>query len=393
MKKTLPLILGLLVVGAIVGFILIRNLTVSNSAESVRVAANLPLTGPVAAWSGDYPKGFQLGLDDACKSYGVARDVFKTDFQDNAGKPAQAASVAQMQLASGFDVYISGSSESSMAVVSEIDPLKVPHFIAAFDPFLASENPSRLRIMANSKIEAPLFIAYARAKAAKTVHIIHVNSKYANEEFDRIVQPALEQDGITVTSEAYEFATSDYKPIALKAKSIDADLIFVAGYSFQLRPLINDLRSNGLLADHGRVMGVMDVVDFLYDGTPLEELNNLVFACPLFDIPGAVPKAPEFRKEFENAYGKNPSYVPAYAYDNAWTIVKAFHESGNVSVESIRKALPFIGVTGKISLDEDGDIVATVAIASINSNGEVERLDISLPEPDLNTSREPAGAR
>ena len=45
-----------------------------------------------------------------------------------------------------------------------------------------------------------------------------------------------------------------------------------------------------VLVKGGRVMGVMDVVDFLYDGTPASELDGLVFACPLFDIPGVTPK-------------------------------------------------------------------------------------------------------
>src|SRR2546423_142049 len=131
-----------------------------STGQSIRIAANLPLTGPVAAWSGEFPNGFRLGLEDACKELGVDPKTFSTDFQDNAGKPAQAASIVQKQLASGFDIYISGSSEAAKAVVAQVDPLGVPHFIAAFDPFLAAESPSRLRIMANSKVEAPIFIAY-----------------------------------------------------------------------------------------------------------------------------------------------------------------------------------------------------------------------------------------
>ncbi len=31
----------------------------------------------------------------------------------------------------------------------------------------------------------------------------------------------------------------------------------------------------------------MDTVDFLYDGTPRTELEGMVFASPLYDIPGS----------------------------------------------------------------------------------------------------------
>lgn len=343
--------------------------------QTVRIAANLPLTGPVAAWSGEFPNGFKLGLEEASKELGVNPSTFTTDFQDNAGKPPQAASVVQKQLAAGFDVYISGSSEAAKAVVAQVDPLGVPHFIAAFDPFLAAESPSRLRIMANSKVEAPIFISYAKKRNAKSVYVIHVNSAYANEEFGKIVEPALKAAGMTVTDEAFEFENKDFKTIALKAARANPDLIFVVGYSFQLLPLLRDLRANGLVKD-GRVMGVMDVVDFLYDNTPKSEFEGLVFACPLFDIPGATPKAAEWRQRYQQRFGRNPSYVPAYAYDNAWAIVKAYKDSGKVTVDTIRSSMPFQGITGQIQLDADGDIIATVALAELGPDGKPRQVPL-----------------
>jgi len=347
----------------------------ASTGQAIRIAANLPLTGPVAAWSGEYPNGFRLGLEDACKELGVDPNAFTTDFQDNAGKPAQAASVVQKQLAAGFDVYISGSSEAAKAVVAQVDTLPVPHFIAAFDPFLAAESPNRLRIMANSKVEAPIFIAYAKKMKAKSVYVIHVNSAYANEEFGKIVEPALKAEGIAVTDEAFEFENKDFKTIALKAARANTDLIFVCGYSFQILPLIRDLRANGLVKD-GRVMGVMDVVDFLYDDTPAAELDGLVFACPLFDIPGATQKAAEWRQRYQQRFNRNPSYVPAYAYDNAWAMVRAYKNSGKVNVETIRAALPFQGITGEIKLDTDGDIIATVALAELGPDGKPRQIPL-----------------
>jgi ABC-type branched-subunit amino acid transport system substrate-binding protein len=123
-------------------------------------------------------------------------------------------------------------------------------------------------------------------------------------------------------------------------------------------------------------MGVMDVVDFLYDNTPKSELQGLVFATPLFDIPGATAKAADWRQRFQQRFNRNPSYVPAYAYDNAWAIVKAYKNSGKVNVESIRAALPFSGLTGEVNLDSDGDIIATVALAELGPDGKVRQIPL-----------------
>lgn len=376
MKRNYVILLVVALVLVSLGVWNCNRTTTTPPGPVVRIAANLPLTGPVAAWSGEFPNGFQMGIEEASKEFGVDPNIFKADFQDNAGKPAQSASVIQKQLSAGFDVYITGSSEAAKAVVGQLDPLGKPTFIAAFDPFLAAEAPSRLRIMANSKVEAPIFIEYAKKQQAKSVFVIHVNSAYANEEFGRIVEPALKAAGMTVTDEPFEFENKDFKTIALKAARAKPDLIFVCGYSFQLLPLLRDLRANGVVKD-GRVMGVMDVVDFLYDNTPKSELDGLVFATPLFDIPGATPKAAEWRQRYQQRFNRNPSYVPAYAYDNAWAIVKAYKNSGKVTVDSIRAALPFQGITGEIKLDADGDIIATVALAQLGPDGKVQQ--IALP--------------
>jgi len=372
MKNKNKLLIAAILVAALIAGVIVYSVN-PKEAAIVRIAANMPLTGPITAWSGEYPNGFKMGIEEACEEFGIDPKTFSTDFQDNAGKPSQAVTVLQKQMINGFDVYLCGTSEAAKAVVDQVDSLKVPNFLLAFDPFLAAANPNRLRILPNSKIEAPLFISYAKMKNAKSVYIIHVNSAYANEEFGKIVEPALEADGVKVTTEVFEFDTKDYKTIALKAAQANTDLIFVCGYSFHLLPLLQDLRSNGALKD-GRVMGVMDVVDFLYDGTSLKEFEGLVFASPLYDIPGKAASSESWRQRYKEKFGRVASYVPAYAYDTAQAIVRAYHQDQKVTTDSIRSILPFSGVTGEIQLDADGDIVSTVGLAKINSEGKIEHI-------------------
>ena len=342
----------------------------SGGTAKVRIAGNLPLTGPVASWSGLYPNGFRMGIEDASAQLGVSPDVFALDFQDNAGKPSNATSVYQKQQLAGFDVYISGSSEAALAVAPQVDASKVPHFIVAFDPFIVRGHPSRLRIMPNSKIEAPLFIEYAKMRNAKRVYIVSLNSAYANSEFGDIVVPGLQAAGIQSQVEKYEFEQRDFKTIVLKAAQYKPDLVFVCGYSIQVYPLLRDLRTGGMLKD-GSVMSVMDYVDLLYNNTPREELLGVVFAAPLVEVTNAVPTAKDWSARFQAKYNQRPNYVAAYAYDTARAIVKAYKESGKVDNETIRKALPLDGITGTVNLDNDGDIIATVTIARLAPDGSV----------------------
>lgn len=345
----------------------------SKPASTVKVAANIPLTGPISAWSGQYPTGFKMGIEDSAKKLNLASNSFQIDFQDNAGKPSTAVSAFQKQKLSGFDVYVSGTSEASIALAPQVEATGVPHFLVAFDPFLAREGKNRLRVLPNSKIEAPLFVDYAKKVNAKRVFIINLNSAYANSEFGSIVEPELKNAGIQFTHERFEFPEHEFRTITQKAKAYHPDLIYVCGYSTHLRPLLRDLRAAGLAKD-GTIMAVMDFVDFLYDGTPKEELQGIVFACPLFEVKNAVKGAEQWRQNYKTKNGKLPSYVAAYAYDTAGILATAYKRFGNVGMQSLRKSLPYDGVTGKINVDNDGDIIATITIAKLAPDGTVKQI-------------------
>ena len=344
----------------------------------VRIAANLPLTGPVAAYSGQYPNGFRMGLEEAAQKFKVDPSRITADFQDNAGTATTSVSVFQKQRLENPNVYVSGTSEAAIAIASQVDALGIPNFLVAFDPYLAREGPNRLRVLPNSKIEGPLFVQYAKQAKAKKVFILSLNSAYANSEVDNIIGPGLKEAGIDYQREQYEFSLRDFKNLALKAKAYSPDVTFVIGYSFHLKPLLRDLRGNGLIRK-GSVMAVMDFVDMLYDKTPKEELADIVFACPIFEVKDAISGANDWRQRYATRFGRQATYVEAYAYDTASLVVKALSQTGGVTSQNIRAALPLDGITGTVNLDKDGDIIATITIAELDAGGLVVEVPAKKP--------------
>lgn len=340
---------------------------------SVNIAANLPLTGPIASWSGQYPDGFKMGVAEACKDMGVSPERVQVDFQDNTGKAPVAVTVMQKQMLSNPDVYIAGTSDMAKAIAPKVDSANVPYLLAAFDAFLSQGSPNRMRILPHYKIEGPLYVKYAKQRKAKRVYIIALNISSIQEEFSKIVEPGLSAAKIAHAAEAFEFDTKQYRTIALKAKQYKPDLIFVSGFSFHIYPLLNALRTQGLIKD-GSVMCTMDFVDLLHNKTPKAELVGVAFASPLMEIPKAVPSAADWRKRYQQQVGKEATYVAAYAYDTARVLVTALNKSGKVDTASIRGALPFDGITGSINLDKDGDLVSTIAVAKVGANGAITKV-------------------
>ena len=342
---------------------------VTAAQAQVRIAGNLPLTGPVAAYSGNYFKGFEMGLEDACKKHNIDCSQFSLDPQDNAGKPTQAVSVMQKQLLNTPSVVISGTSAESLAVAPLVDKMGIPHFMVSFDTFIASRGKDRLRVLPNFKVEVPIYLRMIDKFKPKKVYTIALNFASTNEQFSAVIEPAMKERGISYKRENFDIGTKDYNNMVLKAKQYDPDLYIVSGFSFNCYPIMKALRTYGI--DPSKVMVTLDFIDLLYNNTPIEELKGFYYASSEFDIPGKNAMAPEFRDRFKAKFGRVPSYVEAYAYDTASIIVAAQAKYGKVTTENVYKVLPFDGMTGTVNLDKDGDIIGTVTLAQVTNEGKI----------------------
>jgi branched-chain amino acid transport system substrate-binding protein len=342
---------------------------VTAAQAQVRIAGNLPLTGPVAAYSGNYFKGFEMGLEDACKKHNVDCSQFKVDPQDNAGKPTQSVSVIQKQLLDNPTVVISGTSAESLAIAPHVDKMNVPHFLVSFDSFISSRGKDRLRVLPNFKVEAPIYYRALDKFKPKKVYVLALNFASTNEQFSVSIEPEMKKRGISFKRENFDIGTKDYNNMVLKARQYNPDLYIVSGFSFNVYPILKAMRTYGI--DPNNVMVTLDFIDLLYNDTPIDELKGFYYASSEFDIPGKNSMAPAFRDRFKAKYGKVPSYVEAYAYDTASIIVAAQAKHGKVTTETIYKVLPFEGMTGTVNLDKDGDIIGTVTLAQITNEGKV----------------------
>jgi ABC-type branched-subunit amino acid transport system substrate-binding protein len=338
----------------------------------VRIDVNLPLTGPQAVTASPYINGLLMGFDDGSKEQGVGRDAFELDIQSNDGAPKQAVSVLQKQLTGKFDVYISGFSSPARAVAPEIDKLDVAHVILAFDAFITAGSKNRLRLSPHYKLEGPLLVEYAKQQGAKRVAILSLNLASMFEEYTKLVEPELAKAGIVSMREVYDFGTTEYGPIALKAAEFKPDLVMVSGFSTSIYPMVKALRALDLIKD-GNVICAMDFIDLLHNNTPREELAGIAYVAPYFDLPGVVAGAADWIARYKQRFdGKEPSYIGAYGYDTARIIVTAYKKAGVVTTDSIRGVLPYNGVTGTVTIDDDGDLASTLGIAKIGKSGDIE---------------------
>ena len=76
----------------LVGGFLFQGCDGKKDTQKIDIEVNIPLSGPIANWSGQFPNGFKLGIEDASKKFNVDPEIFNVSFQDNSGDATQAIS-------------------------------------------------------------------------------------------------------------------------------------------------------------------------------------------------------------------------------------------------------------------------------------------------------------
>jgi branched-chain amino acid transport system substrate-binding protein len=347
--------------------------TAATVGAPTRIAVNIPLSGPVASFSGEWVNGLTLGIDDASGELGVARQAFVIDAQDNQAQPSLAATIAQKQVSEGFQVYASGVSQMSKAVAPSVDNTGAVHFLVSYDAHLTEGAQNRMRILPHFKAEGPVYAEYAKTRGATRVVSFTLNNPEIQGQFTEYVEPALEAQGIAFRREVYEFPQSDFRTQALRAKGFKPDLVLVSGFSVHVLPILRALRAQGLIGD-GNVLCIMDFNELLGGSVSAKELAGVAYIAPPFEFPENRPARDAWSAKYQQRFGKRPNFIPAFGYDTGRLIVAARKAKTVVNKEAIRAMLPYKGLAGEITVDAAGDLSTPLGILKVRPDGSVERI-------------------
>ena len=230
-----------------------------------------------------------------------------------------------------------------------------------------------MRMLPNFKDEATQYMRLVNKLEPQKIVAMAVNIASNVEMFEDVVGQMIVDEEIDYTFLPYDFDTSDYSNIALRAMNEDPDLYILSGYSFQIYGLMRALAAYGV--PPSKIVVTMDFVDLIYGDTPREELAGYYFTTPAFEIPGKSEQADAFRERYAARFGATPSYVEAFAYDTAAMVVTAYKNSGMVNPETIMALSPFTGVTGTVTFDEFGDVSGSTTVAQFGADGEITEVE------------------
>ena len=362
MKNKAALIIVGIAVALIAVGLLLRQSRETGVAASVRIAANLPMSGALATYGVAVREGASMALDDV-QATGAPPMV--VDWQDNAGDPKTAVSILRQQLLENPNIYVSGVKPETMAIKDEVSQLNLPHFVWIFDAIINNGTTNNFRTWVSYKIEPPIYIQYAKEHNAQRIAMTYVQLPHTVEEFEKILVPELKKEGSAdLLVEPYDFGRTDFKDIAAKIASFKPDLIILNGFQGDLVGLIRSLRPLGAITD-GNTIATYDLLDAARI-LGADEIEGIRIVTPVFETRPDSTKIGAWRKRFRDKYGREPLYTHAFAYDMIGAISAAsktlqLPASSEEWIHALR-SVDVDGITGPIRFDSDGDMVTPLEV-------------------------------
>jgi branched-chain amino acid transport system substrate-binding protein len=350
----------------------------------IKIGVFGPLTGDAAAFGQSERQGVELALKQWNAKGGVLGQKVVAVYGDDAGKPEQAVSVAQRLTTQDGVVVLLGSisSPATLAASQVAADTETPEIAvsATAQKITTQGNHWIFRsAVPDVKLAGDLVdFIHERYPDRKKVGFIYVNDDFGKGGLDAFKKRAQVYGIEVVDEEKYTRGDIDFTSQLTRIKQSGANLLVDwSRYT-----------ESALIQKQFKQMGI-DIPRFGCDGQALPKFRELAgdaangfYYATHFSVATAsnLEGAKPFIKDFEAAYGKEPDFVDAEAYDAANAALHAIQDAGNTDHTKVRDALlhvRFQGTRGEFAFDANGDPTFVTHVVRVENGKETNaRLEL-----------------
>ncbi|MFC4768097.1 ABC transporter substrate-binding protein [Effusibacillus consociatus] len=348
-----------------------------NSAETIKIGANLELTGGVAAFGASAFDGAKLAVKEINNAGGILGKKLELVQADNASKGEESTRAVQRLISSDKVVAIVGAATSgnTLAALSVAAEKKVPMITPSgtaakvtVDERSGKVNDWVFRACFIDPFQGTVMGNFATKDLnAKTAAIyIDTSSDYSKGLAKSFEEQFKKNGGQIVASESYQQKDTDFKAVLTRIKQKNPDVVYVPGYYEEV----------GKIVKQGRELGI--TVPFLggdgWDAPQLAEiagkdnLNNTFFSNH-YAADDKSPEVQSFVDSFKKEYGKTPDGFAILGYDSVNLIAQAIKRAGSTDTVKIKEALAstkdFKAASGTITYNEKHDPVKSAVVIEL----------------------------
>lgn len=329
------------------------------------IKALVPLSGRAASVATSIRSGVDLAKDELAKRYG---NRFEVVLLDSGSDPTTALSIYKQQI-EGKEKN-TGLWYTLSPVGKAIKPLlngKMLTLSLTGADGLSDPNKNIFQLSPKTIDIKPTLIDFMKKKNIKTVSIVYPGDVYGLENFHVVKSAVLESGGQIIEQMQYSDTDFDFRIQALKLKTKNPDMIFVAGlgnaYSSVLRDIHASEYAGILMADWS-----FTIPHFYMAYPKLTERMYVISTIP-----------PAFFEQAYNAKYDKPAWLMQVggAYDAVVLIAEACANT-DCSADEMGKYVAglkdYDGAMGKYSMSPVGDITVQAFVCKIK-NGKIIPLE------------------
>lgn len=213
------------------------------SAETIRLGAILPLTGPGAVVGTQEMRGIQFAMDAANAKGGVQGNKIEIQFEDNQAKPdVSVLSFNKLVDLQKVPMIFTGYSGPSLAMAPLATRKKVLLINAgAQSDKLGKASPYLVNTLPSTGDEVEVMSKYLIEQGKKNAVVLFENDAAGIGGRDDFLEMFPKAGGTVLAQEPVQFGQTDYRPALLKLASAKPDVMYVV-ITAGMVPLVQQLK-------------------------------------------------------------------------------------------------------------------------------------------------------
>jgi branched-chain amino acid transport system substrate-binding protein len=365
MKRALP---------AIAILFLAVAAAVPSDAKEMKIGLVTPLSGDVKTFGESVRNSFLIAVEEANAKGGVAGMKITWVIQDDKNDATEAANVANLLVNQHRVKAIVGSvtSKASIPVSDIIQAGRIPTISpTATNPKVTVADGKRKDYMFRACFIDP-FQGSVLAKFAletlkkKSAAVLYDASNDYSKGIAEVFRDTFRKQGGKVAAfESYGKDDVDFSALLTKVKASGADVLFLPDYYNKVGLIAKQAQEKGLKV---QLIGP--------DGWDSPDLVKIAgssieggYFSNHYSPDDRRPEVVAWVKKYKDRHGQVPDALGTLAYDATNMLLEAIRKAGSDDPKKIREALAslkdFRAVSGKSTMDRNGDCVKSAAILKI----------------------------
>ena len=331
------------------------------NAQDIKIANIVELSGPGTTAGTVFKNGVELAIKEINAAGGILGKKIESVSNDTQSNPGVAKGLTQKAVDNEvFAIFGPVFSGSIMVSMAESRRAEVPNWTGGEAASITEQgNPYVFRTSFTQETAMPKVAKYIVTKS-KNLAVIYVNNDFGKGGLD-MIKKALAGTGTNIVAEiSTDAGQVDFSPAVLKAKSSNADAVFVYSNEEESARALRELRKQGW---DKPIIGDVTLLGQKVIDLAGEAANGVVGHSEMSaDAP--IPAIQAVRDKFVKDYKFVPDHNGIKGYQGVYMLKAGIEKVGKFDRPAVAKALHGMtikaseqpGILMDVTFDDKGDI-------------------------------------